>query len=382
MIYWIICLIAFVFQIMLNMTRPILALYAVDLGADAFRIGTLTAAYAFLPLLFAIHAGKIADRIGDKIPVMAGITGTMAGLLLPFLFPAIPVLYVSQLLVGVSHIFINISLQNVLGNSASKENRDRYFSRFSMAVAAGGFIGPLAGGYLAEHISYTAVFLTAATAGIIPAVLSGFIPVIIRSLKPGGEKRAEPFAAFKLLRQPLLRKALASSALVLYSRDVFVAYFPLLAVGAGLKESEIGWVIAVQGLAMVAVRFFLVKLTALAGRETVLFGSVMTAGASFLLLPFADHLAVFMLLSACMGFGLGCGQPLSMTTIYNASPKNRTGEVLGMRIASNRLSQLVAPLLFGTVGAASGLLSIFLLSGLFLIGGAVVTRVPPGQGDP
>jgi MFS family permease len=75
-----------------------------------------------------------------------------------------------------------------------------------------------------------------------------------------------------------------------------------------------------------------------------------------------------------MGLGLGCGQPLSISTTYSASPKDRTGEVLGLRLAVNRFSQLVAPVFFGGLGAFGGLVLVFYVSGVFLMGGAWLFR--------
>lgn len=63
-----------------------------------------------------------------------------------------------------------------------------------------------------------------------------------------------------------------------------------------------------------------------------------------------------------------------MTTTYNASPKDRTGEVLGLRLAINRLSQLIAPMMFGLLGTWAGVVSVFYVSGAFLIGGAFLTK--------
>ncbi|MGF7030753.1 MFS family permease [Paenibacillus mucilaginosus] len=380
-------LIMFGFQMMLNMSRPVITLFASGLGAGTLQIGALTSSYALLPLLLAIHAGKLADRVGDRIPILLGSVGCAAGMAMPFLFPSLWALYVSQLAVGVSHVFIAICLQNVLGHAAkTKDQRDAYFSMLSMSVALAGFIGPVAQGYLAEHVSYSAVFLIAMICCVLPLGVARYIPV----LKRGGSKAAEAGgetpeeeasgpSALGLLRLPLLRNALMTSALVLYSRDIFVAYFPLYGSRLGISESSIGWIIALQGLAMVFVRFFLPALTKLLGRERVLLGSILTAGLAFVLIPYASSVYLLLLTSVLMGIGLGCGQPLSMSTTYNASPKNKTGEVLGLRLATNRLSQLVAPLFFGVVGTWVGLVSVFYVSGVFLIGGALLTKSKPEQ---
>jgi MFS family permease len=244
------------FQIMLNLTRPIFTLYASNLGASTFDIGILTATYAFFPLLFAIHVGKITDYVGDRLPVIWGTLGMSIGVALPFCFPFLWSLYLSQAIVGVAQIFVVISLQNVIGNAATKENRDYYFSMFSMAVAFGGVIGPVAGGYLAEYFSYSFVFLVATAAGCIPITFSFLIPNLDRT-----KETAEPQkgSAFQLLKLPVLRIALITSALVLYSRDIFVAYFPLYANQLNISIGTIGWIITVQSLAMMSVRLYLSK---------------------------------------------------------------------------------------------------------------------------
>ncbi|MEK3720176.1 MFS transporter [Paenibacillus sp. FSL H8-0034] len=367
----IVILIALSFQIMLFSTRPIMSLYALQLGASTWEIGMLTAAFAFFPFVLAVHIGKITDFIGDRLPVIFGMIGLTVGVALPFLFPHLWSLYVSQAIIGVSQIFGVISLQNVIGNISTKENRDHQFGLYSTAIASGGLIGPVLGGYLAELISYPFAYFVAACIGVLPICLSFLIPHVERKKKADTEKTG---SSLQLLKIPLLRKALASSALVLYSRDIFVAYFPLFASQMGLSATDIGWIITIQGLTMVIVRFSLTRLSGKFGRGRVLLGSILVAGLSFLLVPLSSNAILFGVLSAFMGAGLGCGQPLSMTTTYNASPKDRTGEVLGLRLAINRLSQLVAPMMFGLLGTWAGVVSVFYVSGAFLIGGAFLTK--------
>ena len=59
-------------QIALKGSRMLLSLYAIDLGAGPFAIGLLIAMYAVFPLMLALTAGKIADRIGPKWPLIVG----------------------------------------------------------------------------------------------------------------------------------------------------------------------------------------------------------------------------------------------------------------------------------------------------------------------
>lgn len=368
----VVLIIVFVFQFMLHITRPLITLYGSNLGASTLEIGILTATYAFFPLLFAVHAGKITDKIGDRLPILFGMIAASVGLVFPFIFSTIWSIYVSQIIVGLAHIFIIISLQNVLGNAATKENRDHYFGLFSMVVAIAQFCGPVIGGYLAEYTSYGNAFLVSGIIGVVAIVTSFWVPIIIRTKEAAIETAKT--STYSLLKIPLLRKALVGSALVLYSRDIFIAYFPLFALQMNISDSQIGWIIALQALAMVPIRFFLGQLSILVGRARLLLTSILVAGICYILIPFTTNIYLLVGLAILMGAGLGCGQPLSMTTIYNASPIGKTGEVLGLRLASNRISQLAAPVLFGVIGSGLGLLSVFIMSGALLVGGAFYTH--------
>ncbi|RXZ80818.1 MFS transporter [Paenibacillaceae bacterium] len=363
------------FHLMMGITRPFISLFAAELGADTFEIGMLASTYALLPLILAIPIGKAADRLSDRLPILLGITAASAGIAIPYLFPYLASLYVSQALVGISLIAVMITLQKVIGHMSVSANRDQHFGWLTVSVALSGVAGPIVGGMLVQYYSYGTAFAAAAASGLLPFLLSFALPVRSRSeIHPREQEKTD--SALSLLRIPMLRKALATSALVLYSRDVYIAYFPLFASQFGMSVSTIGWIIGVQALMMVIVRLFLSRLTAKFGREIVLWGSIALAGCAFLLVPLSHEIVLCGFVSALMGAGLGCGQPLSMTTTYNASPPHRTGEVLGLRLAFNRLTQMIAPLFFGLVGAWAGIVAVFYVSGTFLIGGAMFAALP------
>jgi len=70
--------------------------------------------------------------------------------------------------------------------------------------------------------------------------------------------------------------------------------------------------------------------------------------------------------------GLGCGQPLSIMQTYTRSPAGRSGEALGVRITVNKLTQFAVPIFFGSIGAAFGVIPVFLANALFLISGGYI----------
>lgn len=362
--------VTFGIYLILSATRPLISLYAASLGANTLDVGLLAAVYALLPLLLAMHVGKLSDAIGDRLPVVMGSAGMALGLVIPFAAQSLWALYLTQIIVGVSQLLCMVSVQNLIGKISSIENRDQQFAIFTLSASVGNLIGPVCGGYLADQYSYAVAFLIAGVAGVFPVTLGFLLP----SIKGVSKTLAKQSSALHFLKNPAIRRAMVTSALVLYSRDIFIVYFPLFASDAGLSGTTIGWIISVQAFAQIVVRFFLARLCDRFGRNHVLFVSILTAGVAFLLMPMTADVWVLGLLSGLMGLGLGCGQPLSISTTYSASPKDRTGEVLGLRLAVNRFSQLVAPVFFGGLGALGGLVLVFYVSGVFLMGGAWLFR--------
>src|SRR5258708_13457099 len=77
-------------------SKVLVSLDALHLGANTFMVGVLAALYAVFPLLLAVYAGRISDRIGVRYPILLGSMGITAGLpppplhdrrFTPFLFP-------------------------------------------------------------------------------------------------------------------------------------------------------------------------------------------------------------------------------------------------------------------------------------------------------
>ncbi len=52
---------------------------------------------SLFPMLFAVYAGRLSDRVGFRLPLVAGMIGTSIALLLPYMFKdQLLVLIVSQ----------------------------------------------------------------------------------------------------------------------------------------------------------------------------------------------------------------------------------------------------------------------------------------------
>ena len=60
-------------------SRVAVSLYALDLGANQLEIGVLMALYGLCPMLLAVTIGKLADRVGPRLPMLMGTAGVSRG---------------------------------------------------------------------------------------------------------------------------------------------------------------------------------------------------------------------------------------------------------------------------------------------------------------
>ena len=73
-------------------SRVVVSLFALESGATQMQVGFLMALYALCPMLFAIAIGKLADRVGPRLPMLLGSTGLGIALLLNVLWPTMTTL--------------------------------------------------------------------------------------------------------------------------------------------------------------------------------------------------------------------------------------------------------------------------------------------------
>lgn len=354
------------------------ALFALELGANPIEIGILVALYSVFPMLLALHLGRFADRFGVRLPILCGSLGMVAGLALPWLWPALPGLYASAVVIGASHIFYHVPIQSLVGKLSSQAERTRNFATYSLVHSMAAFIGPLAAGFGIDAFGHGRAYLALAAMPLIAVFIfctRGEVPPA--SAKASGEEEARN--ATDLWRLPELRRVFLTSALVLTGIDLYQFYLPIYGRSIGLSASVIGMVLSAFAAASFLVRSVMPPLTRWRGEEALLRYALAIGAVAFLALPWLDNAWLLGGISFVLGLGLGCGQPLSTILVYARSPEARSGEALGLRIAINNFIHIAVPLAFGTVGAALGVAPVFLANALMLGGGSYLSR--PGRGS-
>ncbi|MEX1031063.1 MAG: MFS transporter [Paenibacillaceae bacterium] len=228
-----------------NATRPIVSLYAADtLHASPFFIGILVSAYALFPMLFAMSIGKLLDRYGARVVAILGGCGMLLSLLTPVFQPSLISILFSQLFAGFCNICLIISYQKTVGNRVG--DRDNNVMWLTLIFSFAEFLGPLMSGFTYQFLGFRWTLIISALSVLLGIIIGS---VISKDHWKGGvaeykSKKTNFMESLGLLKSANVRKVLLLSAVILYTKDLLVAYFPVYGNSIGLSASMIGLILS------------------------------------------------------------------------------------------------------------------------------------------
>jgi MFS family permease len=366
-------------------SKVLMSLTALDMGANEFFVGLLFSTYALFPLMLSVYAGKVSDRAGFRLPMLLGSSGLFGGLLLPFMFPSVEMLYVAAGLIGCCYIFYTVAVQHLIGTLGEGLDRTKNYSWFSLGIGMTALLGPTSAGFLIDTVGHRATFAVMAAMPVVPILLlglwTGWLPKTaqVRSSKADTAKHR----IGDLVRNRPLRRALITAGIIETGLELYNLLLPIYGHRIGLSASEIGLILGAFGFALLIVRSVMPHLVKRSSEERVLAVSLMLATGVCLVFPFVTSFAALLVISFVLGMGLGCGSPLSMLLAYNRAPADRSGEAMGLRQMVNKGTEVLVPFVFGTLSAALGMVPVFWLDGALLaIAASLMHRDAAGRRKP
>jgi MFS family permease len=366
------CLLSFLQGIAFRGVKMQASLDALGQGASSFEVGLIGATFPVFPLLLAVYAGKISDRIGMRTPMVAGAAIMTAGIAIPLAWHGIPGLIAAAACAGLGQIFFHVSVHNLIGAFGEGEARTRNFATFSLGQSLSAFFGPSITGFSIDGLGFGRTYVLLAAISALPALILLLRPSIVPPRKIHAHEDASGGSA-ALFRIPGLRRTLIMSGVTLTGIELFSFYFPVYGRAIGLSASTIGMVMSTYAIAAFIVRLGMHHASRRLGEVGVLTASLFIAGVTYLMVPMVSHALLLAAMAFLLGLGLGCAQPLTILLTYNHAPAGRSGEALGLRITVNKLTQIAVPVVFGGLGSMFGLLPVFWANGAFLLAGGLMS---------
>ncbi|KOU09546.1 MFS transporter [Streptomyces sp. NRRL F-5755] len=381
-------------QSAVSMARPAVSYRALALGADERAIGVITAVYALLPLLVAVPLGRRTDH-GRCAPLLVlGVALITGGCALSGVAGSLPAMAAWSGVMGLGHLCFVIGAQSIVARRSAPDERDRNFGHFTIGASLGQLVGPAAAGLVvSEHDG--AMGPTSATALLVAGGLAAFSYASLWRLEHRPEHRAaatsgaarpardrtaaSPRTSVRaILRTRGVPAGIFMSLAVLSATDILTAYLPVVGEDRGIAPATVGALLSLRAAATIACRLVMTPMIRLLGRTALMAGSCALAG----LLCAGPALPVpvwaLALMLAVLGFCLGVGQPLSMTTVVQAAPEAARSTALALRLTGNRLGQVAAPATAGLLAGLAGTAAPFAMLAVLLLASAA-TAVRPGR---
>ncbi|MGX1129505.1 MFS family permease [Streptomyces glaucescens] len=363
-----------------SMARPAVSYRALALGADERAVGVIAGVYALLPLFAAVPLGRRTDhgRCAPLLPI--GVVLISGGCVLSGLAGSLWAMAVWSGVMGLGHLAFVIGAQSLVARQSAPHEQDRNFGHFTIGASLGQLVGPIAAGALIggpDMAGTSALALLVAGAGAAVAVSSLWRIEHRRTTAGSGTAAGDRVPVRGILRARGVPAGILISLSVLSATDILTAYLPVVGEHRGIAPSVIGLLLSLRAAATIACRLVLTPLLRLLGRTalltvTCLLAAVLCAGVA---LPVPVWALAVML--AALGFCLGVGQPLSMTTVVQAAPEGARSTALALRLTGNRLGQVAAPATAGLVAGVAGVAAPFVMLGvLLLLSSGVALRSP------
>jgi MFS family permease len=345
--------------------RVVLSLMAIHQEASPFIVGVLMSLLTVIAMLFAMRWGRWVDRVGVRVPMLAGVAAIFAAMLLVWAVPRLETLFVASPLAGSGFFLYHIAAGQAAAVIGRPEDRVKNFSLLALAFSTSGFLGPMLAGFSIDGIGHANAMLALSAGALVNLVVLAARHVGVQRHGPAAVHEGKRSLS-ELLRIPGFRLVFIVSGTLSMTWDMFAFVIPIYGSQLGLSASTIGVILGAFGSAVFVVRLALPLVAHRLDEWRMLIAAMLLSGATLLAFPLVSGVPLLMALSFLLGIGLGGTQPFIMALLYEKAPAGRGAEVLSMRTWVINFCQTSVPLASGALGAALGMLPVFWVMGASL----------------
>jgi len=356
---------------------PVMALYASELGASVGIIGLIVGLYSITNTPANILFGRLIDRVGYKIPLIAGLVGDALSMFF-YSLCRVPIhLALVRILHGTTGGLVGPATMSVTADYSDRAQKGRVMGFYGMALATATLVGYGVSGVIASRLGYNALFLLGALILAIGVMLSFSLP--------GNRQRGSLTAKttlgedFNKVKDLLRRKGLSVSYYSIFAQYFafggVVTLLPLYVRSLGMEAFHVGMLLAAFAIMFIIVQFPSGALSDKVGRLLPTAAGLSLSIVSLVALP---SLGVFPLLAVAMAaYGAGYGMlfpSISALVTDHTVPEER-GMATGVFHALLTAGVAIGAPIMGWVGGMVGVkLGLALSSGIMVLALAITLR--------
>ncbi|KQM12190.1 hypothetical protein AOA80_03290 [Methanomassiliicoccales archaeon RumEn M1] len=341
----------------MSIVSPVIPDYALSFGVPFALAGLLISGFGLARLFVDLPAGMLSARFGARRFMLLGlaiiaVSSLIAGFALNY-----TVLLAARVLEGAgSAIYMTTSLTAVTKLSP-RESRGVNLSLYMSMFLVGTMIGPVVGGFAAEHFGLGAPFT-------VYGLFASFSFLLVWKTI-GREEVVDPSSAinlrelFGLLRRYDIATINMANVCVFVARQgILNTVVPLYArLNLGLALSELGVILSIAALGNLVTMLLSGSMTDRYGRKPFFLAGLGMTAFFIALVPFATDIVQLGVLIAGLSLSLGLAGPMAAWLTDVVRP-GELGGAMGLFRTMGDLGYVVGPValaaLAGTSGSVSG----------------------------
>ena len=352
---------------------PVLAPYALDLGAGGFGIGMVVGAIYATRLFLQPVIGSFADRHGYRALLLFG---TLLYIPIGIVYAAadnVAVLVGARLLHGVGSAIVLPMVMAVLGSHAGGKG-GAAMARFNLAQWMGYAVGPILGGVIIKYYGAETVFMLLGPAGVLSALA---VVLTDRGLMASDSSRAAnstgtPAPKVDRIRSDRLAMSLlAFNFLAAPASLIILSFFPLLGEERGYSPVTIGMLLAIASFVTAAVQPLWGNVADNRGLRPLLLAGGFGSLLALALLGLVDSLPVAVLATLIAGGTLAALIAGTATAAVEAGERRGMGAFMGWFASAGSTGQAIMPLLYGLLLGAIGVDGLLVAVGVLVAIGSL-----------
>jgi len=360
---------------------PLVPYMAERFGTAPQYITPVLGSYSLCQLLAAPWWGRLSDRFGRRPVLMISLAGACLSYILLGGARSIWWLLLSRMLAGA--MAGNIAAAFAYASDVSSpQRRAAALGVVGAAIGIGFTLGQPIGGLLAGADAATANFVLPAIVSVCTSLLA---ILLVRFVLPESHTAAhrlahpdEPRAgALRLLStRPTLALLAAATLLVTYSQSILESIFAIWALHRyGFGPRTVGFMLFGIALPALLMQGGLVRLLAPRfGEARLASAGALAYVAGLLLLACSASLGMALAGLILCGIGLGAYSPSASALASRQASGRDRGAVMGAYVASASLARVLGPFSSGTLYAAFGSATPFLVGACVTLPAAYLVR--------
>lgn len=329
---------------------PVLAPYAMTLGATPFLLGLVIGSYSFFNIIGNFAGGFTIDRKSWKMPLFFGLFGVSLVLLL---YTQAGNTY-QLIIIRAGHGFMGgFLIPSALACLTVDKDGETYHGRrlplFGVSIGLAAVTGPLFAGFIAGRFNYPTVYFGLALV-MFAATFAAFTLIRKKSYVPLNCNHSS-ITFWEIATITKIKAAFIFAFGTMGSTGTLASFLPSLAEDAGLSPAQTGMLFATFALVAIAAQLTWPKIfKPLLGKDCrgCALGLITLALAMVIAVLFRTLPALFCSL-ALFGIGFGISFQGMLSLVIGGSLPSWRGRAIGLFFAVYSLGVAIVPPLGGLI---------------------------------